>query len=122
MSGVWHRKFCGVFYESIVFESLHAVVSEVAKISQQTQAIQVMLSFKTETCVAAQCDFIVQATFHLSSKLGCQHVIVWRYQNTSLGHETRMGLTKLDRFFCQSISQNLSGPQSLVGKINQLEQ
>jgi hypothetical protein len=84
---------------AFTFESLQAVVSEGAKISQQTQAIRVMLSFKTETCVAAQCDFIAEATFHLSSKLSCQHVNVWRYQNTSQGHETRMGLTKLDLFF-----------------------
>jgi len=84
--------------KAFAFESLQVAVSEGAKIPQQTQAIRVMLNFKTETCVAAQCDFSVGATFHLSSKLSCQHVNVWRYQDTSLGHKTRMGLTKLDRF------------------------
>jgi hypothetical protein len=68
--------------KAFAFESLHAVVCEDAKISRQTQAIRVMLSFKTETCVAAQRDFIVQATLTLSSKLSYQHVNVWRYKTT----------------------------------------
>jgi len=80
--------------KAFAFESLHAVVSECTKISQQTQAIRVMLR-----PVKQQCDFTVEATFHSNSKLSCQHIKIWRYQNTSPGHETRMGLTKLDRLF-----------------------